>query len=107
MAQDILLTFLVLFVITLIIWFVRVIIKDTKQTCSICGFQPNNGYYWIKNKRYCDTCFKKFNESSARQKEIDYLILMRLREERQRTDKEIKLLTVNREWDWLKKKEMD
>lgn len=83
------------------------LLKHDKSECSICGFQPSNGYYWIKNKRYCDDCFKKFNESSARQKEIDYKILMRIQEERQRKDKEIKLLTVNREWDWLKKKEMD
>ena len=106
MVQELLLTFLVLLVITLIIWLVIEIIKDTKQTCSICGFQPNH-YHWIYNKNYCDDCFKKIKESSARQNEIDYKILMRIQEERQKTDKEIKLLTVDREWDWLKKKEMD
>jgi len=79
-------------------------IRDSNVKCSICGFQPYSGYYWINNQRYCDDCFKAIRECKLTEQEIQYKILMRIKEERQKLIDETKLLTVDTEWDWLKKK---
>jgi hypothetical protein len=79
-------------------------IRNSNEKCSICGFQPNSGYYWINNQRYCNDCFKKIRECKLTEQGTQYKILMRIQEERQKLIEETKLLTVDTEWDWLKKK---
>ena len=60
------------------------IFKDSKSSCTICKYQPN-GYYWIDNKQYCESCFKAIRESKLTEEETNYKILMHIQESRKKT----------------------